>query len=245
MFYDVKEREATNDPVASLSQHRWSAPRQPDDGRSAAMPKGGGDKARRQIKAADQVRSPRAAWTQLGQEDGAIWNLGGEGADPVHIHIDDLRGQEIAELLATHIAFCRASSPPESTHVLDLDTLRSPEITFWSAWEGASLLGCAALKELDPAHGEVKSMHTAVRQRGRGVGLALLRQVVAEARSRGYRRLSLETGSMAAFASARALYKRFGFVGCQPFAGYRLDPNSVFMTLDLAGAGLFPARDRT
>jgi putative acetyltransferase len=109
----------------------------------------------------------------------------------VHIRIDDLRGPEIAELLAAHIAFCRASSPPESTHVLDLDTLRSPEITFWSAWEGASLLGCAALKELDPAHGEVKSMHTAVRQRGRGVGLALLHQVVAEARSRGYRRLSL------------------------------------------------------
>ena len=163
----------------------------------------------------------------------------------LQIRIDDLRGPEIADLLAIHIAFCQASSPPESTHVLDLDALRAPGITFWSAWDGATLLGCAALKELDPAYGEVKSMHTAAPQRGRGVGLALLRQVVAEARSRGYRRLSLETGSMEAFAPARALYERFGFVGCPPFAGYRLDPNSVFMTLDLSGANPFPARDST
>ena len=94
----------------------------------------------------------------------------------MHIRVDDLRGPEIAALLATHVAFCRASSPPESTHVLDLDALRAPGITFWSAWDGASLLGCSALKELDPTHGEVKSMHTAARHRGRGVGLALLRR---------------------------------------------------------------------
>jgi putative acetyltransferase len=116
----------------------------------------------------------------------------------MQIRVDDLRGPEIAELLATHVAFCRASSPPESTHVLDLGALRSPEITFWSAWDGAGLLGCAALKELDPTRGEIKSMHTAAQQRGRGVGLALLRQIVDEARTRGYRRLSLETGSMEA-----------------------------------------------
>jgi putative acetyltransferase len=151
----------------------------------------------------------------------------------MQIRIDDLRGPEIADLLATHVAFCRATSPPESTHVLDLDALRSPAITFWSAWDGASLLGCAALKELDPTHGEVKSMHTAGRHRGRGVGLGLLDRVTGEARSRGYRRLSLETGSMAAFASARALYARFGFVECPPFGDYRLDPNSIFMTLEL------------
>jgi putative acetyltransferase len=151
----------------------------------------------------------------------------------MHIRVDDLRGPEIAALLATHVAFCRASSPPESTHVLDLDALRAPGITFWSAWDGAELLGCAAVKELDPAHGEVKSMHTAARQRGRGVGLALLRQIVAEARSRGYRRLSLETGSMEAFAPARSLYARFGFAECPPFGDYRLDPNSVFMTIEL------------
>jgi putative acetyltransferase len=151
----------------------------------------------------------------------------------VQIRLDDLRGPAIAELLAAHVAFCKASSPPESTHVLDLDALRAPGITFWSAWDGASLLGCAALKQLDPSHGEIKSMHTSVQHRGRGVGLGLLKHAVAEARSRRYRRLSLETGSMEAFAAARALYARFGFVACAPFGDYRLDPNSVFMTLDL------------
>jgi putative acetyltransferase len=165
-----------------------------------------------------------------------VSELCGSGASPpMHIRVDDLRNAAIAELLAAHVAFCRATSPPESTHVLDLDALRSPEITFWSAWDGASLLGCAALKELDPAHGEIKSMHTAARQRQGGVGRALLTHVVGEARTRGYRRLSLETGSMAAFAPARALYARFGFVECPPFGDYRLDPNSVFMTLELAG----------
>jgi putative acetyltransferase len=91
----------------------------------------------------------------------------------------------------------------------------------------------APLKELEPTHGEVKSMHTAVQHRGRGVGLGLLDRVTGEARSRGYHRLSLETGSMAAFASARALYARFGFVECPPFGDYRLDPNSIFMNLEL------------
>ncbi len=151
----------------------------------------------------------------------------------MQIRLDDLRGPEIAGLLAAHVAFCRASLPPESNHFLELDALRAPDVTFWSAWDGTSLLGCAALKELDPSHGEVKSMHTAARSRGRGVGLGLLEHLGAEARSRGYRRLNLETGSMEAFAAARALYARFGFVECAPFGDYRLDPNSVFMTLDL------------
>jgi putative acetyltransferase len=155
------------------------------------------------------------------------------GLTPWQIRVDDLRGPEIADLLAAHVAFCRGASPPESTHVLDLDALRAPGITFWSAWDGAELLGCAALKELDPAHGEVKSMHTAAARRGRGVGLGLLQHVVDAARARGYRRLSLETGSMEVFAPARALYARFGFAMCPPFADYRPDPNSVFMTLNL------------
>jgi putative acetyltransferase len=124
-------------------------------------------------------------------------------------------------------------SPPESTHALDLDALRSPRISFWTAWDGATLLGCGALKELDPTHGEIKSMHTAQRHRGRGVASRLLGHIVAQARSRSYRRLSLETGSMDAYAPARALYARFGFVDTGPFADYVLDPNSVFMTLDL------------
>jgi putative acetyltransferase len=152
----------------------------------------------------------------------------------MQIRIDDLRGPEIADLLRAHLAFCRATSPPESTHALDLDGLRVPEITFWSAWDGPDLIGCGALKEIDPAHGEIKSMHTAARQRGRGVGIAILKHIVAEARARGYRRLSLETGSMAAFAPARALYTGFGFTECPPFDAYKPDPNSVFMTMDLA-----------
>ena len=152
----------------------------------------------------------------------------------MQIRIDDLQGPQIVALLHTHVEFCRAASPPESAHVLDLDGLRTPEITFWSVWDGPDLIGCGALKQLGPAHGEVKSMHTAANHRGRGIGLAVLKQIVAEARSRGYRRLSLETGSMEAFAPARALYSGFGFRECPPFGSYRLDPNSAFMTLDLA-----------
>jgi len=116
---------------------------------------------------------------------------------------------------------------------LDLEALRSPAITFWSAWEDGALLGCAAMKELAPSHGEIKSMHTLAERRRSGVGIGLLGHVVEVARSRSYRRLSLETGSMQAFAAARALYARFGFVTCAPFGDYRLDPNSVFMTLEL------------
>jgi putative acetyltransferase len=152
----------------------------------------------------------------------------------LQIRIDDLRGPEIGGLLRTHLVFCRSASPPESTHALDLDGLRAPEVTFWSAWDGPDLIGCGALKEIDPAHGEIKSMHTAAKHRGQGVGVAILKHIVAEARARGYRRLSLETGSMAAFAPARALYTGFGFTECAPFDAYKPDPNSVFMTLDLA-----------
>ncbi|MFO1309431.1 MAG: GNAT family N-acetyltransferase [Burkholderiales bacterium] len=124
----------------------------------------------------------------------------------------------------------RAISPPESVHALDLDGLRRPEITFWTAWSGNALLGCGALKELSPDHGEVKSMRTARAHRRSGVARAMLAHIVAAARRRGYQRLSLETGSMAEFAPARSLYERFGFRYCEPFAGYVDDPNSVFMT---------------
>jgi putative acetyltransferase len=151
----------------------------------------------------------------------------------MHIEVDDLSRSEVAALLQVHLEAAALESPPESVHALDLEALKAPGITFWTAWEGAQLLGCGALKELDPTHGEVKSMHTARAVRGKGVARCLLRHILEEARRRGYRRLSLETGSMAAFAPARALYAGFGFLPCPPFAGYVLDPFSVFMTLEL------------
>jgi putative acetyltransferase len=146
------------------------------------------------------------------------------------IRVDDLAGAGIRALLEEHLADMRTISPPESVHALDLEGLRQPEITFWTAWSGAALLGCGALKELSPDHGEVKSMRTARAHRRGGVARAMLAHIVADARRRGYARLSLETGSMAAFAPARALYESFGFGYCGPFAGYVDDPNSVFMT---------------
>ena len=151
----------------------------------------------------------------------------------MQIKLDDLQGPEIAALLESHLAAMRAASPPERVHALDLARLRAPHITFWSVWDGGELAGCGALKQLDAAHGEIKSMHTAARHRRRGVAAKLLAHIVDEAKARGYRRLSLETGSMAAFAPARDLYGRYGFELCLPFGDYRPDPNSVCMTMAL------------
>jgi putative acetyltransferase len=146
---------------------------------------------------------------------------------------DDLAGAEIQALLAEHLRHMRELSSPESMHALDLDGLRGPAITFWSAWSGSTLLGCGALKELDPQHGEIKSMRTAGTARRQGIGRAMLEHIIAEARRRGYRRLSLESGSMPGFEPARRLYECHGFGYCSPFAGYPLDPYSVFMTREL------------
>lgn len=149
------------------------------------------------------------------------------------IRIDDLSSPEIAQLLREHLQDMALHSPPESIHALDLEALRKPEITFWTAWEGSELMGCGAIKQLDPQHGEIKSMRTAARHRGKGVAAALLSHILEEARRRDYRRLSLETGSMQAFVPAHKLYARFGFTMCEPFADYIEDPNSVFMTREL------------
>jgi putative acetyltransferase len=149
------------------------------------------------------------------------------------IRPDDLSGPEIAELLSDHLREMHENSPPESVHALDLDALTRPEITFWSVRSGGTLVGCGALKELDLWHAEIKSMRTARPFRGKGVGKFVLRHIIGEARKRGLKRLSLETGSMAAFAPARRLYESHGFDYCEPFADYRSDPNSVFMTLKL------------
>jgi putative acetyltransferase len=151
----------------------------------------------------------------------------------VLIRVDDLAGPEIRALLEEHLRSMHELSPPESVHALDLAALRRPEITFWTAWSDGTLIGCGALKELDPGHGEVKSMRTAMSHRRSGVGRAMLEHIVAEARSRAYARLSLETGSMDAFLPARRLYESFGFSYCAPFADYAEDPHSVFMTRTL------------
>lgn len=150
---------------------------------------------------------------------------------PLRIEIDDLTRPQVHALLNEHLADMYAITPPASVHALDLDRLRTPDITFWSAWDGLQLLGCGALKELDPRHGEVKSMRTPLALRRRGAGRALLTHMIGVARARGYRRLSLETGATEPFQPAHALYTGAGFTRCGPFGEYRDDPHSVFMTL--------------
>ena len=153
----------------------------------------------------------------------------------IEIRNGGLESPEVAELLGEHLRDMHRHTPPESIHALDLDSLCGPEITFWSAWGDGSLMGCGALKELDARHGEIKSMRTAAAHLRKGVAARLLTHVVDEARRRCYQRLSLETGSTAVFAPARRLYAAFGFEPCGPFADYRTDPHSVYMTLELAG----------
>ena len=151
----------------------------------------------------------------------------------MRIELDDPARPDVLALLEEHLRQMRELSPPESVHALDVGRLKLPDIAFWTAREGRQLLGCGALKALDRFHGEVKSMRTPERLRRRGAGRALLSHILLEARSRGYRRLSLETGAVAAFAPAQKLYESVGFSYCGPFADYQADPHSVFMTLEL------------
>jgi putative acetyltransferase len=154
-------------------------------------------------------------------------------APRLEIRVDDLTGAEIRELLEEHLRNMHAITPAGSVHALDLGGLRRPDVTFWTAWSEGRLLGCGALKELDRAHGEIKSMRTPQAQRRIGVGRAMLAHIVDTARSRNYRRLSLETGATEHFAPARTLYASFGFTPCGPFGDYGPDPHSAFMTLEL------------
>lgn len=153
-----------------------------------------------------------------------------------HIRVDDLTGPDIARLLEEHLADMNATSPPESKHALDLAALRQPDVTFWTLWarhnegEDEQLAGCCAVKRLTADHGEIKSMRTAAAFRRQGVARRLLQHILEQAKDQQLARLSLETGSMAYFATARALYDRFGFEECPPFGDYVEDPNSVFMT---------------
>jgi putative acetyltransferase len=149
------------------------------------------------------------------------------------IKVDPLEGIEVATLLAEHLEGMAYHSPPENIHALDLDGLKAPDITFWTAWKEGELMGCGALRELDSKHGEIKSMRTARRFLGMGVGSAILGHIIAVSRSRAYTRLSLETGSGTAFEAAHSLYRKYGFQYCGPFGDYLENPFSRFMTLPL------------
>ena len=154
----------------------------------------------------------------------------------MRIEIDDLSRPEVHDLLSEHLANMYELSPPEQVFALDLSKLKSPEITFWTAWEDELLLGCGALKELSLIHGEIKSMRTPAKLRGRGAGRAILGQIIGTARQRKYQLVSLETGSHGAFGAAQSLYKSFGFQYSGPFGHYKEDPHSVFMELRLQDA---------
>jgi putative acetyltransferase len=149
------------------------------------------------------------------------------------ISLDDPQADDVRALLAVHLAWARTTSPPEDVHALDVDGLRDPAVTFFSYRVDGELLGIGALKRLDEHHAEVKSMHTVAAARGRGVGRAMVEHLLATARARGFRRVSLETGSMDAFVPARALYESVGFVECERYGDYPDSPNSAFFTIEL------------
>ena len=151
----------------------------------------------------------------------------------MQIELEAPARQDVYELLGEHLKDMHAQSPPESVHALDTEALAAPGVTLWSVRDSGILLGCGALKELSPDAGEIKSMHTAIAVRGRGVGARMLVHLMETARRRGYARLSLETGTEDFFAPAHRLYKRHGFRECPPFGDYRSDPHSLFMALDL------------
>jgi len=146
---------------------------------------------------------------------------------------DDLSGDAIKALMQLHLDEMHQWSPPESVHAMPVERLRQGDVTFFSAWDGDRLAGSGALKQIDPGHGEIKAMRSAPDYRGKGVGRAVLLHLLAEARRRGYARVSLETGAEPQFVPARGLYAAHGFSECAPFADYVPDPNSVFMTLEL------------
>jgi putative acetyltransferase len=149
----------------------------------------------------------------------------------VRIAEDDVTDPRIVELLRVHVERMREHSPPGSVFALDVDGLRQPEVTMWAVWDDGNLMGCGALKELDPTHGELKSMRTADAYLRRGVAAALVDHIVGVARARGYGRVSLETGSGDAFDGAHELYRRAGFVECGAFGSYEDRAFSRFFTL--------------
>lgn len=155
------------------------------------------------------------------------------GVESLVIAVEDPRADDIAALLSVHLAFAGEHSPPEDVHALDLDTLCLPAITFFTARRDGRLLGIGALKELDRTHAELKSMHTAAAARGQGIGAAMLARLLEVSRDRRYQRVSLETGTPAAFAPAQRLYAAAGFEVCSPFGDYTDSSYSLYMTLSL------------
>jgi putative acetyltransferase len=151
----------------------------------------------------------------------------------LRIEIDKLTHHKVVELLQQHLDDMYATSPPESVHALDLDKLRKPDVTFWTVWQQQDLLGCGALKVLSSQHAEIKSMRTARQHLRKGVAAQMLEHIILYAKTRDLKRLSLETGSQPFFQPAIALYKSYDFEFCEPFADYKDDPNSKFMTLVL------------
>ena len=153
----------------------------------------------------------------------------------MRIEVDDLSRPQVHALLEEHLANMHELSPPEQVFALDLTKLRAPSITFWTVWQDGVLLGCGALKELSPTHGEIKSMRTPASARGRGAGRAVLEHIISVAQQRGYTKLSLETGTHRAFEPAHSLYRSRGFTLSGPFGDYLPNPHSVFMERQLSG----------
>tara|TARA_R110001599_G_scaffold284926_1_gene487136 strand:- start:897 stop:1352 length:456 start_codon:yes stop_codon:yes gene_type:complete len=149
------------------------------------------------------------------------------------IRLDDLSGQQVQDLLAAHLAGMHENSPPESVYALDLSGLQHADVSVWTAWDAAELMGIGALKQLSPSAGEIKSMRTDARHLRKGVGVALLDHIIAEAQQRGYRRLSLETGSGPEFDAALCLYRKRGFRNGEPFGGYVASDFNQFLHLEL------------
>jgi putative acetyltransferase len=165
-----------------------------------------------------------------GRSPGLAWRAPGALEEAVKIIVDDLAGPRIAEFLAEHLDEMRSITPLESKHALDLDDLRAPGVTFWTAMDEDAVVGCAAIKRLDTTHAELKSMRTIPARKRAGIASRLLAHVLDEAGRAGFTRLSLETGTAGFFRPARRLYEKFGFGYCEPFADYRPDPHSTFMT---------------
>ncbi|MGR8012842.1 MULTISPECIES: GNAT family N-acetyltransferase [Bacillus] len=151
----------------------------------------------------------------------------------MYIQQDELKDGQIEQLIKSHLEEMKKHSPPESIHALSLDDLKKQDVTVWSARDGEALLGCGAIKELSSEHGELKSMRTAAAHMRKGVAKYLLTHLLQEAKRRGYKRVSLETGAFVFFEPARKLYESFGFQYCPPFGSYQEDPNSLFMTKEL------------